>query len=106
MSSWCFAVTAGMPVLHGWDSTCCPLPLARPGGLAAQVHMLDPGWNPAVEEQAMDRVHRLGQQREVRVYRYVVGGSIEERMLELQVGGGGGREGKKVRKDSRWCFGW
>ncbi len=45
---------------------------------------LDPWWNPAVERQATDRAHRIGQDRPVFVYRYVVEGSIEERMLELQ----------------------
>jgi len=47
------------------------------------IHM-DPWWNPAVEEQATARAHRLGQNRPVLVYKLVVQGSIEERMLELQ----------------------
>ncbi|KAI7841955.1 hypothetical protein COHA_004482 [Chlorella ohadii] len=51
---------------------------------ASRVHLLDPWWNPSVEEQAMDRVHRLGQQQDVHVYRYSVEDSIEERMLALQ----------------------
>ncbi|KXZ51801.1 hypothetical protein GPECTOR_11g243 [Gonium pectorale] len=51
---------------------------------ASQVHMLDPWWNPAVEEQAMDRVHRMGQTRDVEVFRYVAADTIEERMLLLQ----------------------
>jgi len=38
----------------------------------------------AVEAQAIDRVHRMGQQREVRVVRFVVAGSIEEKMLRVQ----------------------
>ncbi|WIA16914.1 hypothetical protein OEZ85_013841 [Tetradesmus obliquus] len=50
----------------------------------SHVHMMDPWWNPAVEDQAMDRVHRLGQTRAVQVWRYVALGTIEERMLELQ----------------------
>ncbi|MFY3386522.1 DEAD/DEAH box helicase [Paracidovorax sp. MALMAid1276] len=45
---------------------------------------LDPWWNPAVEEQATARAHRIGQQQTVFVYKLVVEGSIEERMLELQ----------------------
>ena len=45
---------------------------------------LDPWWNPAVEEQATARAHRIGQARTVFVYRLVVEGSIEERILELQ----------------------
>jgi superfamily II DNA or RNA helicase len=47
------------------------------------IHM-DPWWNPAVEEQATARAHRIGQDRPVFVYKLVVQGSIEERMLELQ----------------------
>jgi superfamily II DNA or RNA helicase len=47
------------------------------------IHM-DPWWNPAVEEQATARAHRIGQDRPVFVYKLVVEGSIEERMLELQ----------------------
>ncbi|WCM90694.1 DEAD/DEAH box helicase [Acidovorax sp. NCPPB 3576] len=45
---------------------------------------LDPWWNPAVEEQATARAHRIGQDQPVFVYKIVVEGSIEERMLELQ----------------------
>ncbi|MDZ7892068.1 MAG: DEAD/DEAH box helicase [Rhodoferax sp.] len=47
------------------------------------IHM-DPWWNPAVEEQATGRAHRIGQDQPVFVYKLVVQGSIEERMLELQ----------------------
>lgn len=45
---------------------------------------VDPWWNPAVEAQATARAHRLGQDQPVFVYKLVVEGSIEERMLELQ----------------------
>ena len=41
--------------------------------------------NPAVEEQAIDRVHRLGQLNEVSVKRFVVAGTVEDKMLALQV---------------------
>ncbi|KAF5838000.1 P-loop containing nucleoside triphosphate hydrolase protein [Dunaliella salina] len=51
---------------------------------ACQVHLLDPWWNLSIEEQAMDRVHRLGSEREVEVLRYIAKGTIEERMLLLQ----------------------
>eukprot|EP00897_Mesotaenium_endlicherianum_P006370 jgi/Mesen1/5761/ME000292S04834 len=51
---------------------------------ASRVYVMDPWWNPAVEEQAIDRVHRLGQTRAVEVIRYAVADSIEERMLQLQ----------------------
>ena len=44
---------------------------------------LDPWWNPAVEDQASDRAHRIGQSRPVTVYRLVVEDSIEERILDL-----------------------
>ncbi|GAB3130882.1 DEAD/DEAH box helicase [Novispirillum itersonii] len=44
----------------------------------------DPWWNPAVEDQATDRAHRIGQDRPVFVYRLVAAGTVEERMLELQ----------------------
>ena len=44
---------------------------------------LDPWWNPAVEDQATDRAHRIGQTRPVTVYRLVTEDSIEERILSL-----------------------
>lgn len=51
---------------------------------ADHVFMLDPWWNPAVEEQAKDRAHRIGQTRPVLVQRLVSVGTIEERILALQ----------------------
>lgn len=50
---------------------------------ADYVIIADPWWNPAVEEQAVGRAHRLGQQRPVTVYRLVIGESIEERIMAL-----------------------
>jgi SNF2 family DNA or RNA helicase len=44
---------------------------------------MDPWWNPAVEDQASDRAHRIGQSRPVTVYRLVVKDSIEERIIDL-----------------------
>jgi superfamily II DNA or RNA helicase len=44
---------------------------------------LDPWWNPAVEDQASDRAHRIGQQRPVTIYRLIVKDSIEERIVAL-----------------------
>jgi SNF2 family DNA or RNA helicase len=44
----------------------------------------DPWWNPAAENQATDRAHRIGQQRRVFVYKMIVAGSIEEKILALQ----------------------
>jgi SNF2 family DNA or RNA helicase len=44
---------------------------------------LDPWWNPAVEDQASDRAHRIGQERPVTIYRLIVRDSIEQRILRL-----------------------
>jgi SNF2 family DNA or RNA helicase len=46
--------------------------------------ILDPWWNPAVEDQAASRAHRIGQEHPVMVYRIVAEGTIEERVLALQ----------------------
>ncbi|MBF0629970.1 MAG: ATP-dependent helicase [Magnetococcales bacterium] len=46
------------------------------------IHM-DPWWNPAVEDQASDRIHRIGQLRPVTIYRLVTRGTIEEKIVEL-----------------------
>lgn len=46
------------------------------------IHM-DPWWNPAVEDQASDRAHRMGQQRPVTIYRLIAKGTIEDRILQL-----------------------
>ena len=51
---------------------------------ADYVFLLDPWWNPAVEAQAVDRAHRIGQDKNVMVYRMVSKGSIEEKVLALQ----------------------
>jgi superfamily II DNA or RNA helicase len=51
---------------------------------ADYVFLLDPWWNPSVEEQAIDRVHRLGQENPVFVYRVIATGTIEERVQALQ----------------------
>ncbi len=51
---------------------------------ADTVVLYDPWWNPAVEQQAIDRTHRIGQERPVTVYRLVCEGSVEERILSLQ----------------------
>ena len=50
---------------------------------AGYVIHLDPWWNPAVEDQATDRAHRIGQTRPVTVYRLVAEGTIEEQSLAL-----------------------
>jgi SNF2 family DNA or RNA helicase len=51
---------------------------------ADYVFLLDPWWNPAVEAQAVDRVHRIGQKSTVFVYRMVTAGTIEERIQTLK----------------------
>ena len=50
---------------------------------ATTVIHLDPWWNPAVEDQASDRAHRLGQTKPVTIFRLVAMGTIEEQMLSL-----------------------
>ena len=52
---------------------------------ASDVVILDPWWNPAVEDQAADRAHRIGQLRAVTIYRLVARNTVEEQMLELHV---------------------
>jgi len=44
----------------------------------------DPWWNPAVEDQATDRAHRIGQARVVTAYKLIARGTVEERILSLQ----------------------
>jgi SNF2 family DNA or RNA helicase len=51
---------------------------------ADHVFLMDPWWNPAVEEQAADRTHRIGQTRPVMIYRLVAADTVEERILDLQ----------------------
>lgn len=51
---------------------------------AEYVFLLDPWWNPAVEAQAIDRAHRIGQTRQVFAYRLITRDTVEEKVLELQ----------------------
>ena len=51
---------------------------------ADTVFLYDLWWNPAVEEQAIGRAHRIGQTNDVRVYRFITEGTIEQRIAELQ----------------------
>ncbi len=70
----------------------CPVFLIslKAGGLglnltaAEYVYLLDPWWNPAVEAQAVDRSHRIGQTQHVFAYRLICRGTVEEKILELQ----------------------
>ncbi|TYG35677.1 hypothetical protein ES288_D13G001500v1 [Gossypium darwinii] len=72
---------------------------------ASRVYLIEPWWNPAVEEQAMDRVHRIGQKEDVKIVRLIARNSIEERVLELQerkkklATEAFGRKGPKHRKE-------
>jgi SNF2 family DNA or RNA helicase len=51
---------------------------------ASYVVLFDPWWNPAVENQAIDRTHRIGQTRKVMAYRLLIKDSIEEKIRALQ----------------------
>ncbi|WP_282944731.1 DEAD/DEAH box helicase [Cellulomonas endometrii] len=51
---------------------------------ADYVFLLDPWWNPAAEQQAIDRTHRIGQHKNVMVYRLIAAGTIEEKVVALQ----------------------
>jgi SNF2 family DNA or RNA helicase len=51
---------------------------------AEYVFLLDPWWNPAVEAQAIDRAHRIGQSRTVFAYRLLARDTVEEKVAELQ----------------------
>jgi superfamily II DNA or RNA helicase len=70
----------------------CPLFLIslKAGGLglnltaAEYVFLLDPWWNPAVEVQAVDRAHRIGQMHQVFAYRLIARDTVEEKILQLQ----------------------
>ena len=51
---------------------------------ADYIYILDPWWNPAVEAQAVDRAHRIGQTRRVFAYRLIARDTVEEKILALQ----------------------
>ena len=73
---------------RGWKVR--PFISLKAGGLglnltaAEYVFLLDPWWNPAVEAQAVDRAHRIGQTRPVFAYRLIARDTVEEKVLELQ----------------------
>ena len=58
--------------MHGWITS------------ADYVFILDPWWNPAVEEQALSRAHRMGQKKKVFVYRFIARDTLEEKIHLLQ----------------------
>jgi len=73
------------------DPTVCVILISiTAGGLGlnlttgSKVYVMEPQFNPAAEAQAIDRVHRLGQKREVFTYRYIMDDSFEDKMLDLQ----------------------
>jgi superfamily II DNA or RNA helicase len=82
---------------------------------AERVILLDPWWNPAVEAQAIDRTHRIGQTRTVHAVRLVSSGTVEDRVLDLQsrkrsladaiVGGESGPLAAMTREDLRFLLG-
>ncbi|KAF5810036.1 putative DNA helicase chromatin remodeling SNF2 family [Helianthus annuus] len=82
--------------------------------VASHVFLMDPWWNPAVEQQAQDRIHRIGQYKPIRVVRFVIENTIEERILNLQekkklvfegtVGGCNEALGRLTEADMRFLF--
>ncbi|XVE53400.1 hypothetical protein DITRI_Ditri02bG0201200 [Diplodiscus trichospermus] len=82
--------------------------------VASHVFLMDPWWNPAVERQAQDRIHRIGQCKPIRIVRFVIENTIEERILKLQekkelvfegtVGGSADALGKLTEADMRFLF--
>jgi superfamily II DNA or RNA helicase len=82
----------GSRVEHFQNDPACKLFLIslKAGGLglnltaAEYVFLLDPWWNPAVEAQAIDRTHRIGQTRQVFAYRLIARDTVEEKVLKLQ----------------------
>src|SRR5690606_38860420 len=51
---------------------------------ADYVFLLDPWWNPAVEAQAIDRAHRIGQENKVIIYKFITRNTVEEKIMLLQ----------------------
>ncbi|KAL5573355.1 hypothetical protein UlMin_022952 [Ulmus minor] len=82
--------------------------------VASHVFLMDPWWNPAVERQAQDRIHRIGQYKPIRIVRFVIENTVEERILKLQekkelvfegtVGGSSEALGKLTEQDMKFLF--
>jgi SNF2 family DNA or RNA helicase len=51
---------------------------------ASRVYLMEPHWNPTVEEQALARIHRIGQTRQVTTVRYIMQDSYEEHVIKVQ----------------------
>ncbi|KAF8106466.1 hypothetical protein N665_0139s0056 [Sinapis alba] len=82
--------------------------------VASHVFMMDPCWNPAVERQAQDRIHRIGQYKPIRIVKFIIENTVEEKILKLQkkkellfettVDGSQGGRGKLTAEDIRFLF--
>ncbi|PIA28802.1 hypothetical protein AQUCO_06600014v1 [Aquilegia coerulea] len=82
--------------------------------VASNVFLMDPWWNPAVERQAQDRIHRIGQYKPIRITRFIIENTVEERILKLQekkelvfegtVGGSAEALTKLTEADLRFLF--
>ncbi|KAK9155666.1 hypothetical protein Sjap_003146 [Stephania japonica] len=82
--------------------------------VASHVFVMDPWWNPAVERQAQDRIHRIGQYKPIRIVRFIIENTVEERILRLQekkelvfegtVGGSNEAMGKLTAQDLQFLF--
>lgn len=98
----------------------CELSCSRPRKVAARadtsdVFMMDTWWNEAIEQQAIDRVHRLGQNKPVYVTRYVIRGTVEKRVMAVSarktalinasLGGGAQKDKGASLADMRKIFG-
>ncbi|KAH0654686.1 hypothetical protein KY290_032974 [Solanum tuberosum] len=73
------------------DSDCRILLMSLKSGgvalnltVASHVFLMDPWWNPVVDQQAQDRIHRIGQYKPVKIVKFVIENTIEEKILELQ----------------------
>ena len=81
-------------VIGTFSQSDSPIPVLllslKAGGVGLNLvsanHMLvlEPTWNPSVEDQCFDRIHRMGQKKPVNIYRFVTNGTIEEKVVELQ----------------------
>lgn len=79
-------------MVNNFNSSSCPIFLIslKAGGTglnltgADTVIHFDPWWNPSVEEQAVDRAHRIGQNKSVEVIKLLSRGTIEEKIYDLQ----------------------
>ena len=108
VATWSWSGRRGEPHLLRLGSIRCLWTIRRPdififilstraGGLginlttADVVVLYDSDWNPQADLQAMDRAHRIGQTKQVYVFRFITEGSVEERMLE--------RAAQKLRLD-------